>query len=399
MTSEFDSMLSAVMPDVIRWRRHIHMHPELSFCEQKTADYIARELQTVANVTISCPTDNSVIVDLVGAFDGPRYALRADIDALPIQEKTDESFVSVNPGVMHACGHDSHTAMLMGAVSVLSQYRDRLHGQVRFIFQHAEELPPGGAQELIRLGVLEGVDMIFGLHVMPNFPTGVVGWKPGVFCASSDNVDITIRGKGGHGSMPQRCIDPIVTGAEVVSALQHIVARNIDPLQAPVLTIATFKAEGGYNVIPQIAQLAGTFRTHVAEVREKVPERVEQIVAGITQAHGAEYDIHWTRGYTIGNNDIVASQIARDVIEQQMGKEAVYEMPAPMFGGEDFSFYLEKVPGCFLFIGSGNETKGAIHGVHSPEFKLDEEAMCIGVRLHLGLIYRQLIAPSDVAGK
>ena len=234
--------------------------------------------------------------------------------------------------------------------------------------------------------------MIFGLHVMPNFPTGVVGWKPGVFCASSDNFDITIKGKGGHGSMPQLCIDPVVIGAEVVTALQNIVARKIDPLQTPVLTVATFKSEGGYNVIPQTAALAGTLRTHVASVREKVPQLVEQTVAGITQAHGADYDIRWTRGYTIGNNDVEASRIAREVIEQQLGKESVLEMPAPMFGGEDFSFYLEKVPGCFLFIGSGNEDLGAVYGVHNPKFKLDEDAMRIGLKLHLGFIQYLLMA-------
>ncbi|MDN5450386.1 MAG: amidohydrolase [Enterobacterales bacterium] len=392
MKFELDAMLLSVMPDVIRWRRHIHANPELSFQEQKTADYIAEQLSHVENISISRPTNNSVVVDLVGELSGPRYALRADIDALPIQEESEESFASTHSGVMHACGHDSHAAMLMGAVSVLAQCHRQLRGQVRFIFQHAEEVPPGGAQELIKLGVLDGVDMIFGLHVMPNFPTGVVGWKSGVFCASSDNFDITIKGKGGHGSMPQLCIDPVVIGAEVVTALQNIVARKIDPLQTPVLTVATFKSEGGYNVIPQTAALAGTLRTHVASVREKVPQLVEQTVAGIAQAHGADYDIRWTRGYTIGNNDVEASRIAREVIEQQLGKETVLEMPAPMFGGEDFSFYLEKVPGCFLFIGSGNENLGAVYGVHNPKFKLDEDAMRIGLKLHLGFIQYLLMA-------
>lgn len=391
MAFNFEAMLAEVKDDVLRWRRHIHAHPELSFQEHNTADYIAGELSGFGGLTLTRLTPNSVIADLKGAHDGPRYALRADIDALPIQEENDEAFCSTVPGVMHACGHDAHAAMLLGAAKVLSQCQSMLHGSVRFIFQHAEEVPPGGAQELVDLGVLDGVEKIFGLHVMPNFPTGEVALKEGVFCASTDNFDITIEGKGGHGSMPHLCIDPVTIGAEVVMALQNVVSRRTDPLQVPVLTIATFQSGESYNVIPERVKLAGTLRTHHASVRQQVPQQMEQMIAGITAAHGARFTLNWTRGYASGNNHPDACAIARKVVSDALGEQALREMAHPLFGGEDFSSYQQKVPGCFLFIGSGNESIGATYGVHNPRFRLDEAALQIGVKLHVGFIQHLLL--------
>lgn len=236
---------------------------------------------------------------------------------------------------------------------MLTQCQSELHGSVRFIFQHAEEVPPGGAQELVDLGVLDGVEKIFGLHVMPNSPTGEVGLKEGVFCASTDNFDITITGKGGHGSMPHLCIDPVVIGAEVVTALQNVVARRIDPLQVPVLTIATFQTGESYNVIPERVKLAGTLRTHHSNVREQVPQVMEQIISGITAAHGATYELRWTRGYVNGDNHPEACAIARQVIEKTLGPQALREVTQPLFGGEDFSSYQQKVPGVFCLLAAG----------------------------------------------
>lgn len=386
-----EQLIAGVEQQVLQWRRHLHANPELSFQEAQTADYIAGQLASLGPLKISRPTPNSVVAELQGTAPGPCYALRADIDALPIQEESDEPFCSTRPGVMHACGHDAHSAMLLGAASVLCQLQAQLQGSVRFIFQHAEEVPPGGAQQLVDLGVLDGVKMIFGLHVMPNFPTGEVGMKQGVFSGSSDNFDIVLQGKGGHGSMPHLCIDPVPIGAEIVSALQQIVARKLDPLNAPVLTVATFQAGDSYNVIPDSARLAGTLRTHNQEVRERVPLLVEQTVAGISQAHGASYKVDWTRGYTIGNNHPDACAIAREVVAEAVGPKALRELTSAMFGSEDFSSYQEKVPGCFLFIGSGNEAIGATYGVHNPRFKLDEAAMQIGVKLHVGFIRHLLM--------
>ncbi|OCJ32958.1 amidohydrolase [Serratia sp. 14-2641] len=391
MNMNIEQLIAGVEQQVLQWRRHLHANPELSFQEAQTADYIAGQLASLGPLKISRPTPNSVVAELQGTAPGPCYALRADIDALPIQEESDEPFCSTRPGVMHACGHDAHSAMLLGAASVLCQLQAQLQGSVRFIFQHAEEVPPGGAQQLVDLGVLDGVKMIFGLHVMPNFPTGEVGMKQGVFSGSSDNFDIVLQGKGGHGSMPHLCIDPVPIGAEIVSALQQIVARKLDPLNAPVLTVATFQAGDSYNVIPDSARLAGTLRTHNQEVRERVPLLVEQTVAGISQAHGASYKVDWTRGYTIGNNHPDACAIAREVVAEAVGPKALRELTSAMFGSEDFSSYQEKVPGCFLFIGSGNEAIGATYGVHNPRFKLDEAAMQIGVKLHVGFIRHLLM--------
>ncbi|MGQ6549734.1 amidohydrolase [Serratia sp. IR-2025] len=391
MNMNIEQLIDGVEQQVLQWRRHLHANPELSFQEAQTADYIAGQLASLGPLKITRPTPNSVVAELQGAAPGPCYALRADIDALPIQEESEEPFCSTRSGVMHACGHDAHSAMLLGAASVLCQLQAHLQGSVRFIFQHAEEVPPGGAQQLVDLGVLDGVKMIFGLHVMPNFPTGEVGLKQGVFSGSSDNFDIVLQGKGGHGSMPHLCIDPVPIGAEIVSALQQIVARKLDPLNAPVLTVATFQAGDSYNVIPDTARLAGTLRTHNQEVRDRVPLLVEQTVAGISQAHGASYKVDWTRGYTIGNNHPDACVIAREVVAEAVGPQALRELTTAMFGSEDFSSYQEKVPGCFLFIGSGNEAIGATYGVHNPRFKLDEAAMQIGVKLHVGFIRHLLM--------
>ncbi|MEA4837382.1 MAG: amidohydrolase [Rhodospirillaceae bacterium] len=337
MDAELKKAVAAVEQDVIRWRRHLHAHPELTFHEVETAAYIRDQLSGFENLTIFQLTPNSVQALLKGARPGPRIALRADIDALAIEEKSGEPFSSQKPGVMHACGHDSHAAMLMGAAKVLAAMPERISGEVLFIFQHAEEIPPGGAQELVELGVLDGVSMIFGMHVWPVFPAGSVTIRPGVFCASSDNFDIVIKGRGAHGSAPHLSIDPIIVGAEFVSALQSVVARKIDPQIAPVVTVATFKAGDSYNIIPDSATLAGTIRTHDKQIRETAAAFLEQILAGICAAHGAEYALTWTRGFSVGINDENAYAAAADAV-RNLGNGTVLEfMPAPMFAAEDFS--------------------------------------------------------------
>ncbi|XKM13605.1 M20 family metallopeptidase [Orbaceae bacterium ac157xtp] len=388
---KIDTLIESVKSEVIQWRRYIHQHPDLTFNEQATAEYIYNQLTKLEGLTLNRPTPTSVTALLKGNESGKTIALRADIDALPINEESGEAFSSQKSGVMHACGHDAHAAMLLGAVKVLTQLKSQIKGNVLFIFQPAEEVPPGGAKQLVEEGVLNNVDMIFGLHVFPTIETGKIALKEGVFSASSDNFDITIKGVGGHGSMPQLCVDPIAIGAEIVTALQQIVSRNLDPFYAPVLTIATFQAGDSYNVIPSSAHLAGTLRTHNKEVRAKVPQLMERIIAGITQAHGASYEFKWTQGYTIGNNAESACEIAKQVVDHVVGSQNRIISPAPMFGSEDFSSYQEVVPGCFLFIGSGNKQKGATVGLHNSKFILDEDALEIGVKMHVGFIQHILM--------
>lgn len=386
MKSSTENLIRDVHDEVIRWRRHIHANPDLSFQEKPTADFIARELANLPEMTISRPLENSVVAVLQGEKPGPMWALRADIDALPLQEESGEAFSSTKPGVMHACGHDAHTAMLMGAAKVLCHLRSQLCGSIKFIFQPAEEVPPGGARELVKKGVVDDVEKIFGLHVFPTSPTGNITLKEGVYVASSDNFDITIFGRGGHGSMPQFCIDPVVIGAEVVTALQNVVARNLDPINAPVLTIATFQAGDSYNVIPDSARLAGTVRTHNQQVREQVPQLVQRIVEGVVSAHGARCEIRWQQGYAVGNNHADTNAIAKAAIAAHFEEGTLQLADRALFGSEDFSSYQEKVPGTFLFIGCGNEEKGAVWNVHNPHFRIDEAALAVGVKTHVALV-------------
>ncbi|EJD6657917.1 TPA: amidohydrolase [Enterobacter cloacae] len=386
MKSSTENLIRDVHDEVIRWRRHIHANPDLSFQEKPTADFIARELANLPELTISRPLENSVVAVLQGEKPGPMWALRADIDALPLQEESGEAFSSTKPGVMHACGHDAHTAMLMGAAKVLCHLRSQLCGSIKFIFQPAEEVPPGGARELVEKGVVDDVEKIFGLHVFPTSPTGNITLKEGVYVASSDNFDITIFGRGGHGSMPQFCIDPVVIGAEVVTALQNVVARNLDPINAPVLTIATFQAGDSYNVIPDSARLAGTVRTHNQQVREQVPQLVQRIVEGVVSAHGARCEIRWQQGYAVGNNHAGTNAVAKAAIAAHFEEGTLQLADRALFGSEDFSSYQEKVPGTFLFIGCGNEEKGAVWNVHNPHFRIDEAALAVGVKTHVALV-------------
>lgn len=385
MNNDILTLINDVNPDVVRWRRHIHAHPDLSFHEKPTADYIADELSRMPGLEISRPMDNSVVAVLKGEYPGPIWALRADIDALPLQEESGEAFSSTKPNVMHACGHDAHAAMLMGAAAVLCQLRDRLRGSIKFIFQPAEEVPPGGARALVERGVVNDVEYIFGLHMAPNVPTGHIVMKEGIYVASSDNFDIAITGRGGHGSVPHLCIDPVVAGAEMVMALQNVVARNIDPLRAPVLTVATFQAGDSYNVIPNGARLAGTVRTHDAQIREQVKTLMARTVAGVAAAHGAQAEISWQEGYAVGVNHAATGTIAREAIERNFPAQTLILADAPLFGSEDFSSYQQKVPGSFLFIGCGNKEKGTEWGLHNPHFRIDEDALAVGVKTHVAL--------------
>ncbi|MEK8129271.1 amidohydrolase [Paenibacillus filicis] len=370
----------ALSRQVIAWRRHFHQHPELSFEEHATAQFVADTLSTFEGIEISRPTPTSVVGRLVGAHPGRVLALRADIDALPITEENEFDFVSENPGVMHACGHDGHTAVLLGAARILSERREQLHGEIRFLFQHAEELPPGGAQQLVDAGVLDGVDGVIGAHLFSPLATGKVAVAYGPMLAAPDTFRIIVRGVSGHAAMPHQTVDPIIIGAQLVTNLQQIVSRNTDPLERLVLSVTEFHGGTAHNVIPGTAELGGTVRSFDETLRQSVPERIRQIVQGITEAHGAEYEFHYDYGYRPVVNDVNVTKVIEEAAVELLGREAVV-IQKPIMGGEDFSAYQQAAPGAFFNIGAGNQALGIIHPHHHSKFTIDEDSLAIGVRL------------------
>ncbi len=362
----------------MRWRRHLHAHPEVSFHERETAAFVFQTLQQFDGLQLTRPTENSVVARLVGAQPGPVVALRADIDALPITEENEIDFVSRNVGAMHACGHDAHTAMLLGAVKVLSTLRDSLVGELRFVFQPAEELPPGGAQPLCDSGAIDGVDAVVGAHVWTPLPVGAVAVKAGPMMASSDTFELVIRGRGGHAAQPHMGVDCVVVAAQAIVNLQQVVSRNADPLKPLVLSITKMHAGTTNNVIPDVAELAGTVRSFDPEQRQQVPGMMERVLRGVTQAHGAEYDLRYQFGYRPVINDARITGWVQEALLAEFGPDAVLS-PEPSMGGEDFSAYQTKAPGTFFLIGAGNAAKGMAYPHHNSRFNIDENALRIGL--------------------
>ena len=379
----------SVRETVISWRRYLHQNPELSFHEERTAQFVADTLASFGNLEITRPTPTSVVARLSGSHPGPVLAMRADIDALPIEEKNTHDFVSRHPGVMHACGHDGHTSMLLGAAKVLCARRTELAGEVRFVFQHAEELNPGGAEELVKAGVMDGVDMIIGAHLWLPMPYGQVGVRGGALMAAPDNFVITITGSGGHAAIPHETTDSIAIAAQVITNLQHIVARNVDPLASAVVSVTRIAGGTTYNVIPGQVELAGTVRTFDPALRARMPELMKRIVAGITAAHGATFSFEWDAGYRPVINDDKASDLLRRAVVRALGAEVLVDA-VPTMGGEDFSAYQEKVPGSFFFIGARNEERGITNPHHHECFDLDERALDSGTRIFVAAAMEML---------
>lgn len=371
---------AAVRDDVVQWRRHLHQNPELSFQERETSRFVHDTLASFGGLELSRPTPTSVVARLIGSRPVPVLAMRADMDALPIHERTSHGFPSRNPGVMHACGHDGHTAMLLGAARALVEQRDRIAGEIRFIFQHAEELPPGGAQELVAAGVMNGVDAVIGIHLWSPLATGEVAVLTGPAMAAPDNFDLVITGSGGHAAAPHQTIDAIAVAAQVVTNLQHIVSRRVDPLDNVVVSVTQFHAGTAYNVIPQTATLAGTIRTLDAALRERVPQIMERVIKGVCDAHGATYEFRVDRGYHPVVNETRTAEFLREIVREVAGERALADV-RPTMGGEDFSAYQTKVPGTFAFVGARNEERGIVHPHHHECFDVDEEALDLGTRI------------------
>jgi amidohydrolase len=379
MRDSLDDLAAAVAPDVVAWRRHLHAHPELSFQETETSRFVAERLGELG-IEVSRPSGTSVVGRLAGGRPGPTLAIRADMDALPIEEATGLPFASTNPGVMHACGHDGHTAILLGAATVLARLQDQLPGEIRFLFEPGEEALPGGAQGMVDAGVMVGVDQVIGLHLWSPLPVGTIVARPGRALAACDVFRIEIRGVGGHIGVPHEAVDPIAIGAQVVEALQHIVAREDDPREAAIVGVTGFQAGISVGVIPPTAELTGGTNVFAPAVQDLLERRIGEIAEGVCRAHGATCDYEYTRGYrAVINDEAVTARVAR-AARQAFGDSAVGEGEMLMVG-EDVSAFLEQAPGCFVLVGAGNEAKGIVHDHHNPRFDIDEDALGFGVRL------------------
>jgi len=366
---------------LIEWRRHIHENAEVSFNEENTSKYVESILKGLGNIEIIKPGKTSVIGILKGTKTGKTVAFRADMDALPIQEETGLAFASKNENVSHACGHDAHTAMLLATAATLSKMRDQIKGTVYFIFQHAEEQPPGGAVDIVKSGALKDVNAFFGMHVLPNFPVGHIGILPnGAASTTSDEFSLTINGKGSHGSMPHLGIDPIVVGAEIVIALQTIVSRNVPPGEMTVVTIGKFQSGEANNVIADKAVLGATIRTTTDATRKLVEARIKSLIDHITKANGATYDLDYVANYPAIQNDQALNAMAKKSAVSAVGESHVFDAPI-MTASEDFSYYKQVAPECFLTLGVGNGPAN-----HTPKFNIDEKALLNGVKTQVQII-------------
>ncbi len=375
--------------DIRSFRRHIHRNPELSFEEVETAKFIGEKLRE-RGISSSAIAETGLRVEL--GQGGRSVALRADLDALPIIETNDVEYRSINDGVMHACGHDVHSACLYGALLILKEIEGDLDGQVRGLFQPGEEKLPGGALKMIAGGALENPvpEGIIALHVYPELEVGKLGFREGMYMASADEIYVTIRGKGGHGAMPHTCIDPIVIAAQVISSIQTIVSRNAPPVIPSVLTFGKINSEGGAtNIIPDEVRLEGTFRTLNEEWREKAHGLIERSIKGIAGAGGGEAEVRIVKGYPYLENEEKLTRFSRMEAEGLLGAGNVVELGVRMTA-EDFAWYSHKIPACFFRLGVRNEAKGIVHSVHTSRFDIDEEALKIGAATMAWLAYKKL---------
>jgi amidohydrolase len=373
-------MATAEIDLLVQTRRDLHRHPELGFQEHRTAGIVAERLRAAGYDVQTGIAVTGVVGTLKGgAGDGPTLLLRADMDALPIAEECAHDFTSAHPGLMHACGHDAHVAIGLAVAERLARTRHEWGGTVKYVFQPAEE-GGGGAMRMVEEGVLEGVDAALGLHVWLGMESGVVGVVPGPQMASAGEFEITVRGRGGHGAMPHDTIDAVLVGSQVVVALQSIVARNVSPLDAAVVSVGVFQAGTAQNVIADSARLVGTVRAFDVDACADLPRRIERVVAGVCSALGAEYGFHYQQDTPPTINDPVLAETVRLAAEEVLGPERVRTDPdVRTMASEDFGEFLLRVPGCYFFVGARNEATGAVHPHHSPRFDLCEDALPVSV--------------------
>ena len=376
--------LPAIWEEAVKDRRYLHMHPEVGFDTQNTEKYITEILK---GLNVELLDAKMGVMGLIRGKDSSRIvALRADMDALPIQEANEVPYASVCPGKMHACGHDGHTAMLLGAARFLSAHRELLPMDVLLVFQPAEEGPDlGGARvmlaDLQEKGMADRIVNFFGLHLFNDYPTGKAGVKYGSMAASTDEFDITILGKGGHAAQPHKCVDALSVGAKVINSMESYMSRRMDPFDQAIFSVGVFQAGTAKNIIAQTAKIAGTIRCQREETRAQIIADMERIVNGICSGYGAECEIHVLRGLPVLMNEEKAVDYSAKVAEQIVGKENLMVLSNPMMGAEDFAYFAEAIPSSFIWIGSASEEKGLTQQNHQPRFDFDEDALGYGIRL------------------
>ncbi len=392
LQDKIKSLASAYKEEVISFRRHLHAHPELSFKEFETATFVANKLKEFGITEIESKATTGWSALIKGKNPEKRVvALRADMDALPIIEANEVPYKSQNPGVMHACGHDAHTASLLGAAKILNEVRDQFEGTIKLIFQPGEEIIPGGASLMIQDKVLENPrpQAILGQHVMPFIPAGKVGFRSGLYMASTDELYLTITGKGGHGAMPETFIDPVLISAYLLVALQQIVSRVANPKIPSVLSFGRVEALGATNIIPNEVKIQGTFRTLDEAWRAKAHQKMRQIAEGIVEGMGGKLDFEIRKGYPFLKNEPALTARAMEAARAYLGTENVLDLDIWM-AAEDFAFFSQEVDGCFYRLGTRNEARGITSGVHTPTFDIEEEALEIGAGLMAWLAVSEL---------
>ena len=385
------AQIQDLQTDLVAWRRELHQKPELGFQEQITAKFIEQKLREWDIPYQTEIAKTGIVATITSNSPGRVLAIRADMDALPIQEANEVSYRSQHDGKMHACGHDGHTAIALGTAYYLARHKDDWQGTVKIIFQPAEE-GPGGAKPMIEAGVLTNpdVDAIIGLHLWNNLPLGTIGVRAGALMAAVECFRLTVLGKGGHGAMPDQTVDSIVVASQIVNALQTIVSRNVKPLDAAVVTVGELQAGTALNVIADTARMSGTIRYFNPELESLIRDRLEAIVSSVCQMHGAKYDLdHWQLYPPTVNDSAIAElvrSVALEVVETPIG--VVPECQT--MGGEDMSFFLNEVPGCYFFLGSANPAKGLAYPHHHPRFDFDETALAMGVEMFVRCVEKFL---------
>jgi len=370
MRNDLKKAIDALTGEMIGWRREFHRHPEVAYTEEWTSAAVRKILEGLGLPVASCAKPGLRAV-LEGAAGGTTVALRADMDALPIQEEGDKPYISLNPGAAHACAHDGHMAILLVVAKVLAARKNAFKGRVVFLFQPSEERTPGGAKPMIEEGALDGVDAVFGLHLWQSLPTGVLGIVKGPMMAQADDFKIVVKGKGGHGSMPQMTVDPILVAAQLVVSLQSIVSRNVDPLKPAVLSFGSVNGGTIFNVIPSEVTMTGTVRTFDADLQRMIEGRMRAIIEDTCCAFGASAEFRYQEGYPPLVNDARMAEFVLETARAALGGDRIKSIE-PVMGGEDFAYFLRKVPGAFWFFGMGD---GMPHPHHHPAFDIDEKAL------------------------